>query len=182
MDAHLRRYLEGPTPRPPLFHAPHDDRRQLWLFPLGAAITFALILGNVFWDRRDSWPTAVFIWLILVFLAALLGRNLHALTQSLFRTGTFTNAHVLSADVKLESEDQTLVVLFRAELKEAGGTYRDAGERDLVFRATLTDRWIVQPTLVPFLRDATFPILVSTDRKQAKIFVNDEEIDAVAAR
>lgn len=31
---------------------------------------------------------------------------------------------------------------------------------------------------MPFLPDAAFPMLVTSDRKHAKLYVNDEEIDA----
>lgn len=181
MDATLRRYLEGPPPRPAFLDSDHDERRVLWLFPLGAAVTFALVLGGIFESRREAWPIAAVIWLVLVFLAALLGRRFYATTQALFRTGTFTNAHVVSTQVEIESEGQTLLVLFRVELAGGADDYRKASDRDAVFHAHLTDRWIVQPTLAPFTKDATFPVLVSSDRKQAKVFVNEEAIDVTRA-
>lgn len=129
MDAQLRRYLEQPAPRPRLKHR-HDDRRQLWLIPLGAAITFGIIFGSVFADNRASWPLGLALWGGVVCVAAVLGWKSHSATQAVFRNGTFTEGRVVSTEVELSSEDQTLVVIFRAHLADTGTGYRDAGKRD----------------------------------------------------
>jgi hypothetical protein len=177
MDAELRRYLEQPAPRPPRKHR-HD--RQIWLIPPGAAISFGYIFGSAFADDRNSWPLGLALWGGVVCAVALLCWKSQSFTQAFLRSGTFTEGRVVSTKVELASEGRTLIVIFRAHLAGTGTGYRDAGERDALYRSELTDRWIV-PTHVPFLKDAAFPMLVTPDRKHAKLYVNDEEIDATRA-
>jgi hypothetical protein len=182
MDASLRAYLERPAPRPALVHPKHDDRRLLWLIPLGAACTGAGIVFHLVADRGTTLPVGVGIWLLVVLASAFLARSVYARTQALFRAGTFTEARVVAAQVEIDSEDRTLVVTVHASVPTSSEGYRDLAATPSQFRASLTDRWIADdgPPYPPFTPDAPFPILISADRRSAKLFVNDDEIDAAS--
>ncbi|MEZ4225990.1 MAG: hypothetical protein R3B13_33895 [Polyangiaceae bacterium] len=188
MDSHLRKYLEQPPPRPLMQDARFDDRRVRWLFPLGAAFTGALVLGGIVRERREWFGTCASIWLAFIVLAHALGRWLSAREQSLFRTGTFGEATVLASALKVDGEDSSLEVTLGVDTSEPGAHTdaaapaadyrRPAKGEETHYRMSLSDRWLRDDGEKRFAVGARFPILTSAHGRAARVFIDDEVLDA----
>jgi len=160
----------------------YDERSVLWKFPLGAAFTGGMILLGVA-EKRGEWLLpGVIAWGVFVIAAFVAGRMLTGGYQKLYRSGTFTEARIVEREERNDGEDQWLELVLGVDLDRMTGEYREApGRRDARFRISLSSRWLAGGGK-RFGPGAAFPILVSTKRRTALVFIDDEAIDAAAVR